>query len=351
MLPYKERNCSFFRSTTACLLLLLVCVLVSLQCGSSGVNLKMFAQYLWQQGVCFLTSNCQQEQELTAVIMFDMRLPRTLVAALCGGALSAAGVISQGLFRNPLASPSILGTSAGGSFFAVLAFYFIPALGHWYTLPFAAFLGALLATMCVLSFAKVLATERLLLIGFALNTFFAALTSLFVFLSLQEYHKISAVLHWLLGGFAGIGWQHLQLLILPTMLGLYLGYRLCIQLDVLSLSEDVASSMSVDTSKLRSLAILSISLLVGASIAVAGSLPFIGLMIPHVCRMFYGASHRRLLTKSIVIGMSFTLLTDSVARVAGGVHELNVGIITALLGGIFFLIILTFSSINKLSPS
>ena len=319
------------------LVILLASILLSLQCGSSGFDLFTLGQELWRSLTC---NDC--DQTLATVVLFELRLPRTLLAALCGGALAAAGVISQGLFRNALASPSILGTSAGGGLFAVLAFYLLPVVSHWFALPLFAFAGALLASAVVLSCARNVSVERLLLIGFALNTFFAAVTSLYVYLALEEFHKVSAIMNWLLGGFSGRSWQHIQLMLLPLGIGLVFACRIGIRLDILSLGEEVASSMSIDTRKLRYHAILSIALLVGASVAVAGALPFIGLMIPHLARMWHGASHRNLLIKSALYGSSFVLVIDSLTREVSGAYELNVGIVTALVGGMFFLALLVF---------
>lgn len=319
------------------LALLFASILLSLHCGSSSFGLYALGQELWRTLVC---TNC--DETLATVVLFELRMPRTLLAALCGGALAAAGVVSQGLFRNALASPSILGTSAGGGMFAVLAFYLLPVVSHWLTLPLFAFAGALLASVVVLSCARSVSIERLLLVGFALNTFFAAVTSLYVYLALEEFHKVSAIMNWLMGGFAGRSWQHIQLMLLPLGIGLIFAYYIGIRLDILSLGEEVASSLSVNTHKLRYQAILALALLVGASVAVAGALPFIGLMIPHLARMWHGASHRNLLIKSFLYGSSFVLLIDSITREISGAHELNVGIVTALVGGIFFLVMLVF---------
>ncbi|MDE3269618.1 MAG: iron ABC transporter permease [Pseudomonadota bacterium] len=318
--------------------ILLASILLSMQCGSSSFDLLALVRELWS----FLTCVDCADKTLATIILFELRMPRTILAAMCGGALAAAGVISQGLFRNALASPSILGTSAGGGLFAVLAFYLLPVVSHQFTLPLSAFAGALLASVLVLSCARSVSIERLLLVGFALNTFFAAVTSLYVYLALEEFHKVSAIMNWLLGGFAGRSWQHIQFMLLPLSIGLILAYRIGTRLDILSLGEEVASSMNVDTRKLRYQAVLSIALLVGASVAVAGALPFIGLMIPHLARMWHGANHRNLLIKSFLYGSSFVLVIDSFTREVASTHELNVGIVTAMIGGVFFLAMLVF---------
>lgn len=334
---------NLFRHNSFCLLLWVMLLLLSLHIGSSGLGLAALATLLRDWFACQWGSACLQLDALASVVFFELRLPRTLIAALCGGALAAAGVVSQGLFRNALASPAVLGTSSGGGFGAVLAFYGGAALHHWYSLPLAAFAGALLVTALVIVLAQrrlIASTERLLLAGFAINAFCGALTSLVIFLLIEEYYRISSVLHWLFGGFDGKGWQHIPLLLLPCVLGAVLCYRLCVQLDALCLREEVARSLGINLVRLRAVAIVAIALLVGSTVAVAGALPFVGLMIPHVCRLFYGAGHRYLLGKSIINGMSFTLLVDVLTRWLGGVRELDAGIVTALIGGPFFLFVL-----------
>ena len=334
---------NILRHDSFCLLLCAVLLLLSLHIGSSGLGLMELSALLHDWLSCQVGGTCVALDPLAAVVFGELRLPRTVIAALCGGALAAAGVVSQGLFRNALASPAVLGTSSGGGFGAVLAFYGGAALHHWYSLPLAAFAGALLVTALVIFLAQrhlIASTERLLLAGFAVNAFCGALTSLVIFLLIEEYYRISSVLHWLFGGFDGKGWPHIPLLLLPCLLGVVLCYRICVRLDALCLREEVARSLGVNLVRLRSVAIVAIALLVGSTVAVAGALPFVGLMIPHVCRLFYGAGHRHLLGKSIINGMSFTLLVDVLTRLLGGVRELDAGIITALIGGPFFLFVL-----------
>ena len=333
-------NQNILRHNGFCFLLCAVLVLLSLHIGSSALGLAELGELLL---ACVSGIGCAAADPLAAVIFFELRVPRTLIAALCGAALAAAGVVSQGLFRNALASPAVLGTSSGGGLGAVLAFYGGAALHHWYSLPLAAFAGALLVTGLVIFLAQrhlMAATERLLLAGFAINAFCGALTSLVIFLLMEEHYRISSVLHWLFGSFAGRGWQHVPLLLLPCVLGMVLCYRLCVRLDALCLREEVARSLGINLVRLRAVAIVAIALLVGSTVAVAGGLPFVGLMIPHVCRLFYGAGHRNLLGKSIINGMVFVLLVDVVTRWLGGVRELDAGIVTALLGGPFFLLVL-----------
>jgi len=280
---------------------------------------------------------------LARTVLLSIRLPRTLTAGLTGGALAAAGVASQGLFRNALASPSVLGTEAGGSFGAVLLFYFGAAYWHWLSLPLAAFVGALGATAFIFVLAARGPTrtiEFLLLAGFAVNALAGALSSLVVSLSLEDYQKTGAIMHWLLGGFAGKGWEHVWMAAPPMVAGFALVIWLAPRLDVLALGEDVAASLSVDMRFLRRASIVAIAVLVGTAVAVAGAIPFVGLVVPHFTRLIAGPQHRRLVWLSTINGMSLVMLADLVARTIRAPAEIEVGILTSLIGAPFFLVLL-----------
>lgn len=283
------------------------------------------------------------DAELARTVLFSLRLPRAVAAALTGGSLAAAGVVCQGLFRNSLASPSVLGTEAGGSFAAVLVFYLAAESRHWLALPLGAFFGALGATAIIFHLARKsmrLSSDMLLLSGFALNALFGALTSLVVSLALEDYQKAGAVLRWLLGGFAAKGWEHVAMGLLPAALGIGALFALAPRLDVLALGEQVAASLSVDLAAVRRLAIGILAILVGAAVAVGGAIPFVGLIVPHVTRRLSGPSHRRLIALSVMNGMTLLLLADVAARTVRAPLELEVGILTSILGAPFFLLLL-----------
>ncbi len=179
--------------------------------------------------------------------------------------------------------------------------------------------------------------EFLLLIGFAFNALASAMTSLVVALTLEDYQKAQGIMHWLLGGFDGKGYEHVLMALPPLVLGLVWVLSLAPRLDVLSLGEDLASTLSVDIRKLRMHAIAAVALLVGTAVAVAGAIPFIGLVVPHFTRLIVGPAHRRLLVASTINGMSLMLLADLAARTVRAPAELEVGILTSLLGAPFFL--------------
>lgn len=321
-------------------LALLVSFLLALLVGASGLS--------WQDLVDLIDKLWRGEllssrNELARTVFFSLRAPRIVVAALCGAALSAAGVICQGLFRNALASPSVLGVEAGGTLAAVIVFYFGAAWVHALALPAAAFIGALAAAAFVFVAVaqRVFATtDTLLLVGFALNALLASATSLVVSLVLEDYQKAGAIMHWLLGGFAAKGWEHVLMGLVPIVIGLSLAQRLASRLDVLALGEDVATTLSINVRRLKTLAIIAVAALVGSAVSIAGTIPFVGLLVPHLTRLVVGPQHRRLLWFSVVNGMTLLIAADLAARTLRAPAELEVGILTSMLGAPFFVALL-----------
>ena len=281
------------------------------------------------------------------MIFWEIRLPRILVAALCGAALAAAGVISQGLFRNPLAGPSIIGTTGGANVCVVTVMYFGWSDEHWFIQPSIAFLGALASTFVVLKLMRwrfFAGGERILLLGFSLNAIYAAITSFILSMSLSQYGLSQSIMYWLLGGINGKGWVHLWMALPWLVLGLAMARSLSRQLDVLNLGEEIASSLSVSVPRLRKLSIICLSILVGASVAVSGAIGFVGLIVPHFSRLYVGAQHTRLLPISILNGMSLLIVADTLARTLWAPQELQVGALISLIGAPVFILLLILQS-------
>jgi iron complex transport system permease protein len=286
-------------------------------------------------------------ESLAFTVLFDLRLPRALAGALCGAALGAAGVVAQGLFRESLASPTVLGTEAGGSLAAALAFYAGSAFRHWLLLPLASFAGALGASLAVMGVAARAAgagaatpVGTLLLAGFAMNALLGAGTSLFVVLSLEDPQRAAAALAWLVGGLAAKGWEHAAIAAGTCLVGGVLAAPLASRLDVLSLGEATAASLAVEPRALRRRALAAMAVLVGGAVSVAGAIPFVGLVVPHAARRLAGPGHARLLLVSAVNGATLVLLADLAARTLRAPAELQAGILTAFIGAPFFLALL-----------
>jgi iron complex transport system permease protein len=281
-----------------------------------------------------------EDMDMLRRILIDIRLPRVVAACLIGGALAAAGVLTQGLFRNPLASPSVVGISSGGVLGAILAFYFGINLIHLWALPLFALVGCVLTTLLLLRFARDprgFPIEDLLLIGFALNGILSALTSFLLSLALNDFDKAPAMMNWMLGTLSGKTWEHCLVAAGPLIFGIFFAQKLAYRFNVLSLGNDVAQTLGLDLKRLRTEAVLLVSILVGTSVSMSGMMPFIGLIVPHFTRMMVGPDHRQLLGLSVVNGMTLLMLADLVARILIPPQEVQVGVLISLIGSPFFL--------------
>ncbi|MDR2844638.1 MAG: iron chelate uptake ABC transporter family permease subunit [Puniceicoccales bacterium] len=268
-------------------------------------------------------------------IVWELRMPRLLVAMLCGAALASSGLIMQAFFRNGLASPGLLGVSAGATAGAVGVIGIGGvAAQSLFILPSAAVAGAFVATLLVLRMARGGAgTERLLLAGIALNAMLGAVSSYVLSHTTITYERNAQILFWLLGGLEGRTWEHV-LMASPIVVGVVLLWPLGRPMDLLSLGAGEAQSLGVDVRRLQRRLIVLSTVLTALATAVAGAIGFVGLVVPHILRLLLGAEHKRLVPCSIITGAAFMLGCDILGRYAGG---LRIGIVTALLGGPFFL--------------
>lgn len=283
--------------------------------------------------------------ETLSVAVLDLRLARACLAWLVGCGLAMAGVTFQGLLRNPLADSFTLGVSSGAAFGATLAISLglgaaalAPALG---LLPLAGLGGAALALFAVIGLARAgggLRREALVLAGIVVATFLSALISLVK--SLDE-ESVASIVFWIMGSLQGRGWPHV-LLYLPSFgAGLVLVLALGRELDILSLGETQARQLGLNAGRARLVLLVGASLLTGAAVAVSGVIGFVGLVVPHLCRMVQGAEHRPLLVSAGLLGGVLLLWADVLARtILPGGAELPAGVVTALLGGPFFCFLL-----------
>jgi iron complex transport system permease protein len=279
---------------------------------------------------------------MEATIVWDMRFGRVLLAALIGAGLAAAGAALQGLFRNPLADPFVVGASSGaalGATLAIVAGLQQGAMGFG-PVPLVAFVGALLAVVVVYSIAEmggVTPAVALLLAGAALSTFLSAVVSLLMLLNDQNLY---AVFGWLLGGLSGRSWPHLWTSLPYMVLGIGVLWLLARPLDALAFGDETAQSLGLPLRWTRGVIIAAASLATAAAVAVGGIIGFVGLIAPHAARMLVGARHARLIPVSALLGALLLLLADDIARTVMAPLELPVGIVTAMLGGPFFLYLL-----------
>lgn len=275
-------------------------------------------------------------------IFFDVRLPRVLLAMVCGAALSLSGGVMQGVFRNPLADPFVLGTVSGATLGAALVVLFHHENTLW-ALPLGSFAGALFAT-AILLLASELRLQlyfdqgSLILVGVALGSLLSALTGIALFASRTD--QVQSLVYWLFGSFASAQWPTLLLLAglaIPTA-GLLL--RSAQVLDLLSLGDAMAIHLGLDVKQHKRRLLLLSSLLTALVVAACGTIGFVGLVVPHIMRRLLGPGHRRLLVAAILFGGAFLPLCDMAARTLLAPMELPVGILTSLVGVPFFLSLL-----------
>ncbi len=324
------------RSLLGGILLLLLSVGVASALGAVTLPLSTTARLL-VQGLLHLP--IAREEEAQAVIVCLIRFPRILVAVLVGGALAASGVLMQGLFRNPLADAGIIGVSSGGALGGVVAIGLGLATTSSMALPCATFAGALATAFAVYFFATRggrTPLTTLLLVGIAVNSILASLTTLIVSQA-ADYELSRQMLFWLMGGLDGRGWAHAQILFPFVLVGFLLSLLFRRDLDVMLLGEETALSLGLSVERVKQLLLTLSALMAGAAVAVSGTIGFVGLVIPHLMRLLVGPGHRLLLPGAALGGAIFLVWCDLMARTLAGPEELPLGIITAFVGGPFFL--------------
>lgn len=276
-------------------------------------------------------------------IVWELRVPRGLLALIVGAGLALAGVAMQTLVRNPLADPYLLGVSAGASVgaTAVLTFGMLSSLGL-YALSGGALIGALVATATVYAITMAqggLTPLRLILSGVVLSSAFSAMASFLVFKG-PDARAAQGVMFWMLGSVAGAQWNKLALPFAIVIIGGIALMLLSNQLDALAAGPDTAAALGVRVGVLRQALFFIQALLVGAMVAVAGGIGFVGLVIPHLARMMVGSLHWRLLPISMATGALFLLWVDVIARISAPPQEIPLGVVTGVLGAPLFLVLM-----------
>lgn len=307
-------------------LLLMAAALFSLWAGASRIALPQA-----------LGDALRGEDSAAARILVHIRLPRTLAALLCGSALAGAGVIIQGVLGNPLAGPNIIGVNAGAGLATLCAACFFPTATA--LLPAASFLGALGAALIILLLADRMGASRMtvVLAGVAISAMLSAGTDLVTTLEPEATLGLSA---FRMGGLAGVTMPRLRAAAWYILPGLALALATAGELDLLALGDETAQSLGLRVRRTRIKQLMLASVLAGAAVSFAGLIGFVGLLVPHAMRRLVGGEHRLLLPLSLEGGALLVLLCDTVARTAFAPYELPVGILLALLGGPFFLLLL-----------
>ena len=326
---YTERNpkrLKRFGGIGGGILLLLLAVLIGISCGIADLS--------WQElkdGLCF---GVQSENYR---IVYLIRMPRVFCGILAGTNLALAGCILQGILRNPLADPGIIGVTAGAGLFAMVIMIILPEITN--LVPIAAFIGAMVAVAIVfaLSWQRGVQPLRMILAGVAVAAFFGgAQTALMVFYS----DRIQSTINWMAGGFQGASWSHVSMILPYTLLGLAAVFFISRWLNALQLGEDTARSIGLPVEKIRFVLLILAALLAASAVSVAGMLGFVGLVIPHMVRLVTGSDFDYLLPCSAIWGAAFVSMTDSAARLALAPIEVPVGVFMSFFGAPFFLYLL-----------
>jgi iron complex transport system permease protein len=275
-------------------------------------------------------------------ILWELRLPRVILAALVGGTLAAAGAAYQGVFRNPLADPYLLGAAAGAGLGATVVAAYAPASAlTGDLLPVAAFVGASVAVVAAYGLGRsaggAAGPTALVLAGVTVASFFTALQT---FVQQQNVETVQEVYSWLLGRLATSGWREVGIM-LPYAVAAWLiilGHRRL--LDVLSVGDDEAGALGVNVARVRLLVVTAATIATAAAVAVSGLIAFVGIIVPHTIRLLVGGSYRLLLPLSVIVGAGFLVFADVIARTVMSPAELPIGVVTAFFGAPFFAVVL-----------
>ncbi|MFH2066295.1 MAG: iron ABC transporter permease [Pseudomonadota bacterium] len=313
------------------ILLLLSCIF-ALCTGSAGIPLRNIPEIL-------INGSGTVEHS----ILFHIRLPRLMLALSIGGALSLAGVLLQGMFRNPLVEPYTLGISGGASLGVCLNILF-----KWYALigviayPLSGFLGAILVIVIVYSISMKkgdLKTNSMLLIGVMISFVSSSLVMLLMAISHSE--DLQSIIFWIMGSLDEPNMILVKMAVAGSIAGLLLSYCFCLDLNALALGEEEAIHLGVQTERSKRYLFIIASILTGLSVSVAGIIMFVGLIVPHFMRMTVGSDHRILLIGSFLAGASFLTVCDVISRTIVAPLELPVGVITGIIGGVVFIYVLS----------
>jgi len=276
-------------------------------------------------------------------IIWNIRLPRVILAGFVGASLSIVGAAFQGLLRNPLADPFTLGVSSGASVGAVLTIFFnlsLPFIGS-FTLPFLSILASFITVFLVLYFAqkidRAMRVETIILTGVIFSSFLGAFISLMIALTGEELRQI---IGWILGSVSMRGWSHVTLILPFFVLGSIILLFHVKELNAMSFGEEHAQHLGVNIQTKKLTIMIAGSVLTGAAVAVSGTIGFVGLVVPHFIRLIWGPDHTHLLPLSMIAGGSFLVLADLISRVIISPSELPIGVITALIGAPIFALIL-----------
>ncbi|MBL7208908.1 MAG: iron chelate uptake ABC transporter family permease subunit [Dehalococcoidia bacterium] len=318
-------------------LILGITVVVTSAIGSTDIPLSTLCQVLLAK-LPFVEVTPTWASSVETILL-DIRLPRLFLAGLVGASLAVAGATYQGLFRNPLADPYLIGVAQGAALGAVIGFL-LPASWQAASIPLLAFAGALLAVAVVYSIARVgktLPMTTLILAGVALGAFLAAITS---YLMIASGDKLHGIISWLLGTFSLTSWWQVTMVAPYVFVGTVVIWLHARPLNVMQLDEEQAQQLGINVEQMKLILLGAATLITAVAVCFCGIIGFVGIIIPHAVRLIWGPDHRFLLPLSTFAGAIFLILADTAARTVLAPTEIPVGVITAFLGAPFFLYLL-----------
>ena len=315
---------------------LIISIIVGVSVGSSDVNfldsIKILANNIIGKNI-FITDR----MDIINTIIWDVRVPRVLLAAITGAGLSLCGILIQTITRNPISDSYILGISSGASAGAVVV---IVLGGAIVSIAFGAFIGAIICGVLVLmlgtSLGKSTSATKLVLAGISISAIFSAITNLVIY-SADNSNQASAAMFWIMGSFGGARWENIKMPLIILAIIIIGAIFLSKSLDLLLLGDLNASMLGLNVLGLKIAIILAVTLLTAIIVSVTGAIGFVGIIIPHIARKFVGSSHKKIVPISILLGAVFLVLSDVLSRYAFAPRELPIGIITAIIGGPFFI--------------
>lgn len=318
------------------ILILIVAVAISFMVGRYAISFYQLSNIIYSKIMGFPRT----WPSTVETVLFNVRLPRILTALLVGSALSLSGAAYQGLFKNPMVSPDILGASAGSGFGAALA---ILLSANILETQISAFVFGMAAVMLTYVIGRAIGRGSnsilmLVLTGMVVSTLFSSFVSMIKYVA-DPSNKLPAITFWLMGGLSSVTIKEVKILIFPVVIGAVPLILLRWKLNVLSFGEEEAKAMGINTSRLTAIIIICSTLMTTSAVAISGMIGWVGLIIPHLSRMLVGPNYKKLLPVSILIGSTFLLLVDDVAR-SLFVIEIPLGILTALMGAPFFIYLL-----------
>jgi iron complex transport system permease protein len=318
-----------------------VCLLIAILALTVG-SVRIGVDTVWKVLVSHLplVNSSGNWSPTTEMIILGIRLPRILMAGVVGAALGVAGATYQGLFRNPLADPYLIGVAQGAALGAALGFTFSWSFLGSYLIPIMAFMGALLAVSAVYLVARVGKTvpvTTLILAGVAIGSFLISITS---YLTLISADKMPGIVSWLIGRFSLSNWDHVILVTPYIILGIVVIFFFARPLNVMQLDEEQAQQLGINVERTKLILLIASTLITAAAVCFVGTIGFVGIIVPHFMRLVWGPDHRSLLPLSALGGAILLILADTASRSLMPPTEIPVGVITAFIGAPFFLFLL-----------